>query len=492
MTDLARLRDALVPVANENAAPTGLSGRASSVEPRSGDPDVVAAWREGGAAWLIDRKTMRLTAEGEDVLDFSMATKVADLVDRVQLVLGYPIEIEWVEINGRICVRHLAPLVFTPRFTANSYRRVTLLSEDDGVVSPLAVDAMSKAMRIADDPVEDSGVRRVYGRPYRRVEGERTHSAALATDTAVERIAARAARLAADVAAPVVAARRFTQGIRARLDALDGVPVAQLDVAPLVAHICDCERLCVEGFSLLDRARRAGGATLPVLDALAGVFPREDFAILAAPRVTRERRKLIDAAKRLAARIRSQDGTIPTMRNLSPAHRRAWDELRTHARTIRPVGLDVMQSPYGETDETLHAALVEMDALDLDSRERARRDILRRLSLAARTRSLGALRESIVRSIAMLIFGIADTKGEVADALASAHLRLRRGALEAGRRLVENAVLDHPTDAFYLSVSELEQALSGEPGAYAARVRLRREDDARWMNFHSPERLLSL
>ncbi len=41
----------------------------------------------------------------------------------------------------------------------------------------------------------------------------------------------------------------------------------------------------------------------------------------------------------------------------------------------------------------------------------------------------------------------------------------------------------------YMDVEELEQALEGEPGAYAARVRLRREDDQRWARYEAPRRL---
>ena len=68
-------------------------------------------------------------------------------------------------------------------------------------------------------------------------------------------------------------------------------------------------------------------------------------------------------------------------------------------------------------------------------------------------------------------------------------LRLREAAVEVGARLVDQAVLEEAEDALYLSLDELEEALRGEPGAYAARVRLRREDDLRWAAFDAPRRV---
>ena len=46
-----------------------------------------------------------------------------------------------------------------------------------------------------------------------------------------------------------------------------------------------------------------------------------------------------------------------------------------------------------------------------------------------------------------------------------------------------------PADESTRELAELEDAVRGEPGAYAARVRLRREDDARWASFDAPRNL---
>ena len=49
-----------------------------------------------------------------------------------------------------------------------------------------------------------------------------------------------------------------------------------------------------------------------------------------------------------------------------------------------------------------------------------------------------------------------------------------------------DGLLERAGDALYMTLEEIEQALEGELGAYAARVRLRREDDRRWRNFEAP------
>jgi hypothetical protein len=56
---------------------------------------------------------------------------------------------------------------------------------------------------------------------------------------------------------------------------------------------------------------------------------------------------------------------------------------------------------------------------------------------------------------------------------------------------VESGVVDDPEDVLYLAVAEIQEALGGEPGAYTARVRMRREEDARWRSIEPPTRLLA-
>ena len=114
---------------------------------------------------------------------------------------------------------------------------------------------------------------------------------------------------------------------------------------------------------------------------------------------------------------------------------------------------------------------------------------MRRLLATARGRPLGRLREGLAGSIAMGLAQLADTKGRIGESVAASLLRLRAGACAVGARLVEDGILDECDDALYLDLQEIEDALRGEPGAYASRVRLRREADARWRHYDPPRTL---
>ena len=168
---------------------------------------------------------------------------------------------------------------------------------------------------------------------------------------------------------------------------------------------------------------------------------------------------------------------------------REWDRVRASVAGVRPLGIDVRPGAFGDTDAGFRTELQRVAALDIDANERARKDAMRRLSATARGRDMGRSREGLVSSLGGLAERVAVVKGVVAEQLAASLLRLRAGALAVGERLVERTVLDHPSDALYLTLAELEEALMGEPGAYASRVRLRREDDARWANFEAPRRV---
>jgi hypothetical protein len=123
--------------------------------------------------------------------------------------------------------------------------------------------------------------------------------------------------------------------------------------------------------------------------------------------------------------------------------------------------------------------------------EQAQKAAIRRLMATARARPLGAGRAALARTLTLMIERLSEAKGTVAEGLAAANLRVRHAAVEIGRRLVERGVLDEPEDALYLYVVEIQEALSNEPGAYVARVRLRREEDARWRSFEPPTRLVA-
>jgi hypothetical protein len=194
--------------------------------------------------------------------------------------------------------------------------------------------------------------------------------------------------------------------------------------------------------------------------------------------------------EKLARRITDEVGVIVPRDRLPEKLARRFDELREELTLVRCLGIDVTPKAIGADAASLTAALrgaLERD--DDDAAERARRDAVRRLRATARSRPFGRARESIATSLALLLGRVATSKGSVAEALSAAALRFRSAASEAGARLVERGILEEADDAMYLYRNEIEEALGGEPGAYAARVRFRREDDERWRALTPPRRI---
>jgi hypothetical protein len=482
-------------------------GFAASAEPSDGDPDMVSVWTEGARPWLLDRRTMRFASRGDLPLDDDLAARVADLVDRAQLVLGRPVEVRWLAAHGRLYVASVRELGLAPRFTGAAYRRVALMAEDEGTVAPLAVDAIDKALGRDDAAADEPRVRREYARPYKRIDAPPQAGAALAASPAspLVRAGRNFARVAGDVASPLAASRRFAQELAGRVAKLDAVPLQRLSDAGLLAHVRERERLVIDALVLLDRARVATLAALPAIETAAGELPRDAYIALAAPRATRERRRAHERIERLAVKLSAAGVRPGTPAGALPAAlRREWDETRRAVLDVRPLGLDITPHAYGESDATLEAALPTVSGstarnprfgatavlpCEDDLREEARRAAVRRLSETARQRSFGRSREAVVRSVALVLSSLADAKGEVAEGLAIGLLRLRTAALVVGERLCDAGILEAADDALYMDVEELGQALEGEPGAYAARVRLRREDDQRWARYEAPRRL---
>ncbi len=468
----------------------GPTGRAASADPITGDPDEIKVWESAAHPWRVDRRSIRVIDRGEGSLDNLDASKVADLADRAQLVLGRPAEISWCRSGGRFTATGVEPLSLRPSFTPAPFRIVVLVAPDEGTVAPMAIDSLDKALRDDEDPTDEATVRRIYARPYRRLEGSRhPRTTGPSAPVSVARASLRAARVAADVAAPLAACRRFEQSSVTRLAALDAVDLRGLSDEAFMEQLRARQSLVVEAFRLLDRGRMATVTVLAALEAAIGAIPRECYPALASPRPTRVRRKLHERMARLTKRIEAEHGELVPPRRMAPPLARRWSELQMALSDVRPLGIDVVPLPYGANDERmLEAMRANLGEAD-DAAERARRNATRRLLATAREKSFGRTREGIVRSLTVLLSRVASAKGRVAEVLAAAMLRLREGTLEAGRRLEELGLVDDPTDALYLYLAEIGQGLAGEPGAYAARVRLRREDDERWRCYGAPRRI---
>jgi len=460
------------------------SGAACSVDASDGDPSTVTVWTTAAKPYRFDRKTMRMLEEGAGELSSRVLSRVADLADRAQLALGRPVEIGWVLNAGRPKIARVKPVQRALRFTDETWRIVELLWHDEGPIAPLAVDGLDKALREDDDPVDEARVRRLFARAYRRVEagrgrrGERRQSFAVA--------AGRVARIVADVTTPISAARAFTKTLDDRLRSFDADRLERFDEHELARALRERQRVVIEAYELLDDMRRATASVLGAIEAVLGTVPRDCIHGLATIRRTRARRRLDERLNRALEEL----GDLPASVDPVPAeHRRFFADLRRATADKRPLGLDVRPLAYGASD----SALVEGMRAVLDGRaeraEREQRGAVRRLMATARSRPLGRGRAALARTLTVVIDRLAAAKGEVADGLADANLRLRDIAIEAGRRLVERDVLDRDDDALYLFVAEIQDALDGEPGAYTARVRLRREEDARWRRFTPPTRL---
>ncbi|MCA9534183.1 MAG: hypothetical protein KC593_10910 [Myxococcales bacterium] len=463
------------------------AGELSSADGQSGDPDMllVSCVGAGAAPFRIDRRSMRTTAAGEG-LSGDEAERLADLADRAQLTLGRPLRLEWGRDEGRDVITSVRTLAF--RVPPHSpWRRVALMAADEGAVSPLTVDALDRALGTGEPgPHVERAVKRVFARPYRRLQSGGTLGGAR---TSVPRAAAQAAKAAREVAYYVADAKRYERSHPARILEVDALDVAQVSDEGVLDALRRRQRLTAECLLLLDRGRVTTLAVLEALEMTLGPLPRECYGALATPRRTRERERALVALARFGTRVTAELGHIPERSALPSSLGREWDKLRASMAGVRALGIDVRPGALGESDEVFQRELVRIRDLDLDGSERARKDAMRRLLATARGRDMGRAREGLVGTLGGLAERVAVVKGVVAEQLSVSLLRLRAAALEAGNRLVERAVLDVPSDALYLTLAELEEALIGEPGAYASRVRLRREDDDRWARFDAPRRV---
>lgn len=462
-------------------------GGAASVDPQRGDPDTLAVWAQPtpDGAWRIDRRSTRVEVPGEG-LGVILAERVADLVDRVQLEVGAPVRVEWVLQDGRPRVLGVRPLVVEPTFVAGRWRRVALVAADEGTVAPLAVDTLDRALRDDDGPPGELAVRRLYARPYRRREpalaplGEGVRAD-------LSRASAESASAGAKVVRYLADAFRFERAAADCIEAFDAELSCELTDEALLTSLRERQRHVADGLRMLDRGRVATREVLAALEAVVGPMRREQHAALATLRMVRARRRFHDRLRALAKSVEDAHGALVPIEQWSPPLRRRFEELRAGLGDLRPLGVDVAPVPYGRDDETLHRAMQTRPRPGPAARERAREEVLEGLTHSAG--GGGPLRVALVRALGVLALRVARAKGGAAESVSAGLLRVRRSACEIGLRLVRRAVLDDAEDALYLSSSELEDALRGEPGAYAARVRLRREDDLRWRNFAAPRRV---
>jgi hypothetical protein len=296
----------------------------------------------------------------------------------------------------------------------------------------------------------------------------------------------RRARLGRDVALAWNDARAFRAYVTSATERGEVVALAALDRRDLVEVLEQRMRLVTRALALLERCRLATLSVLPLLSAACGELPRELFDALSAPRRTPERAQLDAELVAFAQRCRALLGRLCVPPAASPELSQDWGRLKQAFRHVRMLGMDVRPRALGDSDEDLLSAIEEACALQAADPEEARRAAEPKVLRLSARGPLGLLGVAPAGGLVLLLGRIADAKGALAEGLAAALLQLRTGALEAGRRLVADGVLEQAEDTLFMPLQEIEEALEGELGAYAARVRLRREDDRRWRNFAAP------
>jgi len=459
----------------------------ASVEPTTGDPELLAVTVTADAGvWWIDRRTMRpeRVPEGARASEADVM-RAADLGDRVQLALGEPVLVR-VGVRGeRFVVEGLRPLELRTAFTSASYRRLAPMMASASTLAPLAIDAIDRALRLEAEEVEEPRVRRIYGRAYRRMD---VHHTPFARDDAkaARRALSRVARLGRDVMLALDDARAFRAELSRAIPVHDGQAFEQLHTQDLIAALHSRMSLVTHALSLLERARLATLSLLPAIEATVGPTPRTALDALAAPIRSRRRQAVDERLLAMAEHCRRPDGSFGVPHH---AHAGDWGKLIRTLKHVRILGMDVRPAPMGASDESLLQAIEEVVARDRADSESQRREAERALVGLSLKGPFGPLAAPAVSAQLLLLRRLAKAKGSLAEGLSAALLRLRAAALEAGARLASQGVIDAADDAFYMPLDEIEQALSGELGAYAARVRLRREDDRRFKNFAAPRRI---
>jgi hypothetical protein len=469
-------------------------GVVASLEPTAGDPQTLAVFPEDDPepTW-VDRRTMRMVhVPRTSLARESDVVQVADLADRAQLVLGEPLLLRY-EIHGEraaiVGARRFKPQI---RFTNENYRETAALVATHSTLAPLSIDALSRALRIEGESGQEPRVRRLFGRAYRVVDEHHTPWADGRRETV--RALGRLSRLGRDVAMSLADARAFEASAASAMARFGLVRLADLDKRDLVESLETRMRLVTDAMSLLERSRLASLGLLPALEAACGIVPRELFDAVATPEPVAERvridRRLANFAERTRVEAggsaRVAEGELQLPPESSSTLIQEWRQLLAELTHIRILGMDVRPQAMGAGDEDLKQAVVEaysmLKADPRQAREHAKSALLK-LSYRG---PLGAVGVAPAGALLLLFERLALAKGTLAEALAGALLRLRAAAVEAGQRLMVEGILERAEDALYMPLAEIVEALEGELGAYAARVRLRREDDRRWRNFAAP------
>ena len=321
------------------------AGRATSSNIAEGKADEVCVWADGAhVCWRIDRRSTRVSESG-DGINMLVAESVADLVDRVQLALGRPVEVEWGLQEERpvlISVRHLAVPAKVAGPSAGPWRRVSLALDDEGTVVPLGVPS---------DALSTPVVERVFARPYRRRAA--VSAPTWAGDRRAENLRSAGlvvARASSETAAFLADMRRFERSFPRRLEERACV-LEGLESDALAACLSVWQDLAGEPLLLLNRARRNNRALLAALESVVGALDQDIGVALSMPRFT-SKRQAVHA--QLAALKAAAGGRAPA--DLDVSARNAWKRARAELSDVRALGIDLSPVAFGATNGTLSKA----------------------------------------------------------------------------------------------------------------------------------------
>lgn len=435
-----------------------------SMDPSNGDPEcVIMRWiREGepGSAKpvCVDRRSTQVIPDPSGPAPWPEGVALAqvmDVVDRVQMALGHPVRVTLDVSKPSPSVVSVEELPFDSTFLPVEHRLLSLIRRDEGVVAPLSIDALDRALRRegASMDLDEATVRRVYGRPYRR-----------------------------DVMPQIIpdmrwAARHLAKrALHTSRDAMPSPLEAKGDRASLEAQLRRSVRRTGEVFRDLDLARIASRWCLGRAESVLGELDSHKRVALMRPIPTERRQSMETTLRDFALEVdpvQLEDGAV----NLIPSHRARFNELRKLCEGTREISLDVRAAPWGESDS--HFAQVLLRFRDGQPCGESVYPWDRWPTTQGGGHGIFAW-SRLSSGWLHLLRRIVWVKGHLAESLCDRLLELRRVALAVGEHLEREGITECAEDALYLHVAELGQALANEPGAYAARVRLRREDDSRW------------
>ncbi|MEM6959062.1 MAG: hypothetical protein AAF645_25500, partial [Myxococcota bacterium] len=338
-------------------------GKARSTSDQ-GDADEVRVWNFASKTpWRVERRSSRVSVPGEG-LDRNTVEAVADLVDRVQLAEGQPVEIDWGVQEGRPVLLGCVPLRFgvVPGPGPGAWRRVSLTLDDEGTVVPLAIDTLDRALRRGEDG-ESAAVERVFARPYRR-RGQPSVRGRLRR---LGGAAAHAARVSAEVAPLLAEVQRHHARFEIDREQLR-TDVGALNDKALAAHLGRWQDLAGGPLRLLDRTRVMNRDVLGALESVCGMLPRDVAVSLSMPQFTARRHAVHEELVELA---RLSEGRSASA--LDGDARAAWKRARSALSDVRALGIDIRPQAFGASNAGLLRAIARRFEERSGAREQNRR-----------------------------------------------------------------------------------------------------------------------